>query len=204
VALSRGARAILGRPLSERETGQFNIYLILLRKWQKTQRLAGSSEPGWVVENLLLDSLLFLHVLPPSLTSLLDLGSGAGIPGIPIKIVAPDVKLVLVESRRRRASFLSTVARELGLVETRVVAGRAEDFVDELAGRFDAVVMRCAGDTETLLPTAARLVSPAGVVVASGPPSPKAASMGEWITVDDRAHGGTRTFLVCRKNVAGH
>jgi len=104
VALSRGARAILDRPLSERETSLFNNYMILLNKWQRTQRLAGSAEPGWVVENLLLDSLLFLHVLPPSLTSLLDLGSGAGIPGIPIKIVAPDVKLVLVESRRRRAS----------------------------------------------------------------------------------------------------
>ena len=203
MALSRGARAILDRPLSERETGQFDNYMILLNKWQRTQRLAGSAEPGWVVENLLLDSLLFLRVLPPSLTSLLDLGSGAGIPGIPIKIVAPGVKLVLVESRRRRASFLSTVVRELGLVETRVVAGRAEDFMGELAGRFDAVVMRCAGDTETLLPTAVRLVSPAGVVVASGPPKPKAAPMGEWVTVEGGAHGGTRTFLVCRKNVAG-
>jgi 16S rRNA (guanine527-N7)-methyltransferase len=151
------------------------------------------------VENLLLDSLLFLHVLPPSLTSLLDLGSGAGIPGIPIKIVAPDVKVVLVESRRRRASFLSTVVRELGLVEARVIAGRAEDFMGELAGRFDAVVMRCAGDTRALLPTAAQLVAPSGVVVASGPPRPKAASIGEWVTVEDKAHGGTRTFLVYRR-----
>jgi 16S rRNA (guanine527-N7)-methyltransferase len=198
VALSRGARAILGRPLSEREAGLFSIYLILLAKWQKTHRLAGSSEPSWVVENLLLDSFLFLHVLPPSVASLLDLGSGAGIPGIPIKIVTPDVKLALVESRRRRASFLSTVVRELGLVETRVVAGRVEDFMGELAGRFDAVVMRCAGDAEALLPTAARLVSPTGIVVATGPPRPKAGAIGEWVTVEDRARGGTRTFLVHR------
>ena len=203
MALSRGARAILDRSLSERETSLFNNYMILLNKWQRTQRLAGSSESGWVVKTLFLDSLLFLHVLPPSLTSLLDLGSGAGIPGIPIKIVVPEVKLLLVESRRRRASFLSTVVRELSLVETRVVVARAEDLVDEVAGRVDAVVMRCAGNTETLLPIAARLVSPGGVVVASGPPRPKAAPIGEWITVDDRAHGGTRAFLVYRRAVDG-
>jgi 16S rRNA (guanine527-N7)-methyltransferase len=197
-ALARGARAILGRSLSGPERVKFSNYLILLEKWQKSHRLVGSSEPGWIVWNLLLDSLLFLQVLPRSTTSLLDLGSGAGIPGIPIKIVKPDMKLVLVESRRRRASFLSTVVRELGLVDTRVLAGRIEDLMDDLAGRFDAVVMRCAGDPEVLLPTAIRLVPTTGVVVASGPPRPKAASSGRWLTVEDKARGGSRGFLVYR------
>src|SRR5207249_3585108 len=94
--------------------------MILLNKWQRTQRLAGSAETGWVVENLLLDSLLFLHVLPPSLTSLLELGYGAGIPRIPIKIVVLVAMLVLVASRRHRASFLSTVVKEARLVATDV------------------------------------------------------------------------------------
>ncbi|MBI2014675.1 MAG: class I SAM-dependent methyltransferase, partial [Candidatus Rokubacteria bacterium] len=67
-------------------------------KWQKTQRLIGSDDPAWIVENLFLDSLLFLRFLPTPVRSLLDLGSGAGLPGIPLKIVRGNLDLVLVES----------------------------------------------------------------------------------------------------------
>ena len=89
--------------------------------------MVGSDGPAWIVENLFLDSLLFLRVLPTPLHSLLDLGSGAGLPGIPLKIVRGDLELVLVESRRRRASFLSTVVRELALANVRVIdAGHAD------------------------------------------------------------------------------
>lgn len=199
--LSRGALAILGRALGDPERDLFRKYLTLLSKWQRYHRLSGSSEPGWIVENLLLDSLLFLLVLPASVASVLDLGSGAGIPGIPIKIVRPDLKLVLVESRRRRASFLSSAVRELALEETLVFPGRVEDFLNEHVSPIDAVVMRCAGDTEALLPLAIRLVSGSGVVVASGPPKPRATSVGEWLTVQDEARGRPRRFLVYRRNL---
>ena len=198
-ALSRGGDAILGRPLTTIQLRQFDNYLTLLVKWQKSQRLIGSSKPEWIVENLFLDSLLFLRVLPSPLGSLLDLGSGAGIPGIPLKIVGPAVRLVLVESRQRRASFLSSAVRELGLLDTRVVGGRVEEHMDELAGRFDAVVMRCAGDPERLLLTAAELVSAGGIVVATGPPTSRPLSMGEWVTVDGYSPQSSRRFLVyCR------
>ena len=199
-ALSRGAAAILGRPLTTTELGQFYNYLTLLMKWQKSQRLIGSSKPEWIVENLLLDSLLFLRVLPSPLGSLLDLGSGAGIPGIPLKIVKPKVRLVLVESRQRRASFLSSAVRELALLDTRVVGGRVEEHMDELAGRFDAVVMRCVGDPERLLPTAAELVSSGGIVIAAGPPNARPLSLGEWVTADGYSPGSSRRFLVYRRS----
>jgi 16S rRNA (guanine527-N7)-methyltransferase len=175
----------------------FVKYLFLLIKWQKTQRLVSSDDPRWIVENLFLDSLLFLRVLP-SLRSLLDLGSGAGLPGIPLKIVRGDLELVLVESRRRRASFLSTVVRELALADVRVIAERVEDHLAELAGRFDAVVMRCAGDVNELLPLGARLVARGGVVVASGPPAPTPLVMGEWVEVEGLRPGSTRRFAVHR------
>lgn len=197
-ALAQGATAILDRPLKDSERAQFCKYLNLLIKWQASHRLVGSDDPHWIVENLFLDSLLFLRVLPPSVSSLVDLGSGAGIPGIPIKIVRADLVLVLVESRRRRASFLSAAVRELGLENTRVVGGRAEDLMHDLSRRFDAVVMRCTGDVETLLPTAARFLVPSGLVVASGPPAPKPTTVGEWITVKGRGPGRTRRFLVYR------
>ncbi len=197
-ALSRGSRALLGRSLTDTEQALFLKYLDLLTKWQKSHRLIGSHDLAWIVENLILDSLLFLQVLPSSVSSVLDFGSGAGVPGIPIKIVKPDVKLILVESRRRRASFLSTVVRELGIEDTRVIAGRVEEFMGDLAGSIDAVVMRCAGDPEILFPTAAQLVSASGIVVASGPPEPKPTALGQWLTVEDRARGRPRSFLVYR------
>lgn len=197
-ALAQGAPTILGRQLTALERDHFRKYLNILIKWTATHRLVGSADPHWIVENLFLDSLLFFRVLPQTVSSLLDLGSGAGVPGIPIKIVRADLTLVLVESRRRRASFLSAAVRELGLENTRVVGGRAEEFVRELAGRFDAVVMRCAGNVETLLPIAARLIAPSGLVVASGPPAPRPAKVGEWISVEGYKPGSTRQFLIYR------
>src|SRR5688572_4764254 len=103
--LESAGRAILGRPLDQHELAAFGKYLTLLVKWQRVQRLVGSSDPEWIVEHLFLDSLLFLQVLPAELESLADVGSGAGFPGIPIKIVRPDLRVTLIESRQRRVSF---------------------------------------------------------------------------------------------------
>jgi 16S rRNA (guanine527-N7)-methyltransferase len=199
--LARGARDILHRPLTGVELEALSKYLNLLIKWQKTQRLVGSAEPRWIVENLLLDSLLFLRVLPASLRTLLDLGSGAGLPGIPLKIVLGEVELVLVESRRKRVSFLASVIRELGLEHAHVVGRRVTDAIDELQGRFDAVVMRCAGDPTELISVASRLVvRPGGVVVASGPPKPRPLPLGDWVTVDAGKGRPLRRFAVFRNS----
>jgi 16S rRNA (guanine527-N7)-methyltransferase len=200
--LSRGAARLLGRALTESETGRFSKYLELLLKWQKTARLVGRANPGWIVENLFLDSLLFLRALPRSFTSLLDLGAGAGLPGIPIAIVRPETALVLIEARQRRASFLSTTIRELGLSGVEVINARAEDVVDRFSNRFDAVVMRCAGQAEVLIPLATKFVHQTGCVVVSGPPShPKRASSSGWIEVPGLAEvraGAPRRFRVVR------
>ena len=185
--------------MTGRERNLFVKYLNLLIKWQKSQRLVGSAEPGWIIENLFLDSLLFLGVLPARFGSLLDLGSGAGLPGIPIKIVRPEIQLVLLESRQRRVSFLSSAVRELALERVSVVSGRAEEFAEKLAERFDAVVMRCAGDIEKLFPLTARFVMPGGLVVASGPPRQRPLSLGEWMTVAAGDGGKTRRFAVYRR-----
>jgi 16S rRNA (guanine527-N7)-methyltransferase len=196
-ALRQGAGKLLARPLTDAETDLLLKYLELLRKWQKTQRLIGSSEPSWIVQNLFLDSLLFLKVLPKATRSLMDLGSGAGVPGIPLKIVAPQLEVALVESRERRVAFLSTAVRELELEGTRVVGGRAEDQVTELGGRFDVVAMRCAGRPEASLRLAARFVKPGGLVVASGPPTERPLALGEWVTVPG-VSDNPRRFLLYR------
>src|SRR5882672_9312918 len=185
VTLALGAAELLGRSLTALESDQFRKYLELLLKWQRTARLVGRNRPDWIVENLFLDSLVFLRALPGRFGALADLGAGAGFPGVPIKIVRPDATLVLIEARQRRASFLSTAVRELGLSRVEVVNARAEDVVTRFAGQFDAVVMRCAGNTEALVPLATRFVHPGGCVVVSGPPirSPRGESTAEWLEV---------------------
>ena len=196
--LTSGADVILGRPLSEAETDKFAKYLNLLSKWNRSQRLVGSADPQWIIKRLFLDSLLFLRVLPPEARQVLDLGSGAGLPGIPLKIVRDDACVTLLEARRKRASFLSTVVRELGLRDIRVVNARLDEVAEDLAGQFDAVVMRCAGKFGDLAAPAAKLLGPGGLIVASGPPSTGPLALGEWVNVRIDEYGAPRRFAVYR------
>jgi 16S rRNA (guanine527-N7)-methyltransferase len=145
-------------------------YLELLMKWQRAHRLVGSIETGWLIDNVLLDSIAFLAGIPEGAASIVDIGSGAGVPGIPIAIVKRDTSVSLVEARGRRASFLSAVIRELQLDRAGAIHSRVEDLRDEYRGRFDVAVMRCAGPIGSVLTGAMRLVSPGGTVLVAAPP----------------------------------
>lgn len=194
------AARITGHQLSEKARAQLAKYLKLLIEWNKIYRLVGSSDPLFIVERLILDSLLFLRVLPRLAGSMVDIGSGAGLPGIPLKVMEPALELTMLESRRRRASFLSTVIRELSLENAVLVHGRAEEAVEQLAGSFDAAVMRSVGRLDRVVPLAAKLVKPGGVVVVSGPPSPKATELGRWVEVEGLRTGVYRQFLIHRRS----
>jgi 16S rRNA (guanine527-N7)-methyltransferase len=165
----------------------------LLQKWQKTHRLIGSDDPAWIVENVFIHSLCFLEALPADSRSLADVGSGAGLPGVPIAIVRPDLVLTLVEAKQRRASFLSTVIRELRLDTTRVVSERVEDLGDDYTGRFDAVVMRCAGGAPRVLVDAFRVLRPGGVLIVSAHSASSLPDGAEIIAVRVPS-GAQRTF----------
>lgn len=201
--LADGAHGILGRPLTPTEKAQFSKYLNLILNWHKVTRLVGSGEPVWIVEHLVLDSLLFLRVLPQRFRSMVDIGSGAGIPGIPLKIVRPDCRVVLVESRRRRASFLAAAIRELGLADSEVINARAEEVVRTLAGCFDVAVMRCAGAVREVAPVALKFLAPGGMIAVSGPPSGGPVDGGRWVEVPGAKPGSMRRFLVWCKASCG-
>ena len=181
--LGAGARAILGRPLTVLEAGRFGKYLELLVRWQRSQRLVGSSDPEWIVDHIILDSLLFARLLPPDTNRILDVGSGAGVPGVPLKIVLPRATFTLLEARAKRVSFLSTVVRELALEDCEVLNARLEAITDR-GGCYDAVVMRCAGDPVGLQESALPLLRRGGSMIASGPPKPGRGSGGDWKQVD--------------------
>jgi 16S rRNA (guanine527-N7)-methyltransferase len=187
---------ILGRDLTETESGSFRNYLNLLIKWNNIHRLLGSDDPKWIVDRIFLDSLLFRRALPAGVRSVLDAGSGAGVPGIPLKLVDPEMELTMVESRLRRASFLATAIRELSLPRTRVIADRLESVVRTSPGAFDAVVARCAGSVGVLFGLGAHLVRRGGIVIASGPPEEHRLPAGRWMTVPGIVSGQTRRFAV--------
>jgi 16S rRNA (guanine527-N7)-methyltransferase len=180
--------------LTNSETEAIEAYLSLLTRWQKSQRLVGSIEPGWLIKNVVLDSLLFLRLLPAGSITIADLGSGAGVPGVPLKIVRPELRVTLIESRERRASFLSAVVRELGLQDCRVLGRRAEEIAPADRNQ-DVVVTRCAGDLSEVVHVAAALARPGGLVIASGPPRRPPTKSGldlRWVEVE--ASGGARLF----------
>jgi 16S rRNA (guanine(527)-N(7))-methyltransferase RsmG len=126
----------------------------------------------------------------------LDAGSGAGVPGIPLKLVDPGLRLTMVESKQRRVSFLSTAIRELPLTQTEVIGDRLEAVVRPFADRFDVVVARCAGDIGYLFGLGAHLVRPGGMVIASGPPREHRLPAGQWVTVPGLESGKPRRFAV--------
>jgi 16S rRNA (guanine527-N7)-methyltransferase len=170
--LLSGASAILGRDLVAREIAAFDAYVDELLTWQRHTRLVGSADPGWIVEHLLLDSLLFVRFLGGS-GRVLDLGSGAGVPGIPVKIVAPWLSMSLVEARRKRASFLAAVIRRLGLAGVEVLGMRCEEALRSGAIRaesFDAVVSRSAAAPERIAALGRNLLRPGGTLVIAGSP----------------------------------
>jgi 16S rRNA (guanine527-N7)-methyltransferase len=195
--LLRGAAVILGRPLGDREASDLWSYLDLLARWNSVHRLVGSSDRRWLIENIVLDSLLFLSAVPPEARSLLDLGSGAGVPGLPLKIVRPEISLTMVESRRRRASFLAEAIRSLDLVDASVVHGRAESLVAE-GRRFDVVAARCAGPAEGVLALGSSLLTPGGVVVVSGPPKARSVGSASVVQVRNPITGAARHLLIRR------
>jgi 16S rRNA (guanine(527)-N(7))-methyltransferase RsmG len=198
--LRGGAKAILGRELSVEEVERVCEYVDELLTWQDAIRLVGRADPSWIIEELVLDSLLFVRVIPHTARRVVDLGSGAGIPGIPLKIIRPGLALWLVEVRRKRASFLSSVVRRMGWLDVEVVGMRAEEALRSglMPPRsFDAVVARCAGQASEIAEVGTPFVRDGGVVVIAAPSSKRGAPPGAvWTPVGGARCGEARGFWV--------
>ena len=126
-----------------------------------------------IVRDLFLDSLLLFKLLPPRPLAVVDIGAGAGIPGLPIRLADRGIQLTLVESRRKRVSFLRAVCRELGLTDVTVKESRAEALiVDEpsFSDVFDVAVARAVGPIRALVPIAFKYLKPGGLLIVSGSP----------------------------------
>jgi 16S rRNA (guanine527-N7)-methyltransferase len=188
----------LAHPVGPEDRRRFQQYLDLFLRWNRTHRMTALESPAAVVRELFVDSLLFLPLLPPGPLAVVDIGAGAGIPGLPLRLAAPRLALTLVEARRKRVSFLRAVQRELGLEDVTIEEGRAEELVGRkaaLAGAFDAVVARAVGPATTLRPIAFKYLKAGGLLLVSGPPEPGPQVGFEVVRVRVPGARGTRAFL---------
>lgn len=139
--------------LSEKQKEQFHQYYELLVEWNKVMNLTGITEYDEVNEKHFVDSLSVKKVIDlEKIESVIDIGTGAGFPGIPLKIAYPHLHVVLLDSLQKRIKFLDTVIETLGLENIETLHGRAEDYAKKVEYReqFDICVSRAVANLSTL------------------------------------------------------
>ncbi|HTO50346.1 MAG TPA: 16S rRNA (guanine(527)-N(7))-methyltransferase RsmG [Burkholderiales bacterium] len=159
--LRRGLLA-LGVGLSDEQIAGLERYLALLEKWNRVYNLTAIREPERMVTHHLLDSLAILpHVRGPRV---LDVGSGAGLPGIPLALASPELAVTLLDSSHKKAAFLQQAVAELQLANATVVTARIESWQSD--ARYDTIVSRAFADLGEFVAAAARLLAPGGTIAA--------------------------------------
>jgi 16S rRNA (guanine527-N7)-methyltransferase len=153
--------------LSRDHAAPLLAYLALLLRWNRAYNLTAIRDPQEMVAKHLLDSLA-MHASVDAIAaaggSLADLGTGAGLPGIPLAIVKPGLKVVLVEANGKKARFLREAVRTLPLANARVVESRIEAF--DAPAAFDAITARALATLPLILELGGHLLKPGGVLLA--------------------------------------
>ena len=156
------ASAALGLALADTQVATLECYLDLLEKWNRVYNLTAIRERSRMVTHHLLDSLAVLpHVRGPRV---LDVGSGAGLPGIPLAVAGPALHVTLLESNHKKSAFLTQAVAELQLANVQVVMERVESWQPE--ARFDTIVSRAFAELGEFASLAGRLLAPQGVLAA--------------------------------------
>jgi 16S rRNA (guanine527-N7)-methyltransferase len=164
--LCDGAK-LLNAELTEVQLSLFSIYLEELNRWAKIADLVSQSDREIIIRKHILDSLAVLAVLPKT-GRLLDLGSGAGFPGLPIAIAISSLSVTLLEPRRKRVNFLKEVIRKTQLVNTYAYEGRAEEFakIEKWQSAFTIVITRATWNIRELLTQARPFLANEGIAIA--------------------------------------
>src|SRR5262245_38642042 len=132
--------AAMGVALNEAAADKLLAYRALLLKWNKTYNLTAIRDPEEVLIQHLLDSLVVAPFLPHGPQTLADVGSGGGLPGIPLAIARPGIAVTLVETSSKKSAFQQQAKIELGLNNVSIYSGRVEDY--EPKQSFDGVISR--------------------------------------------------------------
>lgn len=171
----RGANGVWELGLTNAQLAQFARYAEMLVEWNATRmNLTRLTSPRDIAVKHFLDSLALLTVMSVKAEArVLDVGTGAGLPGLALKIARPDLRLTLLDSTAKKLTFCRAVADDLGLEGVEIVHARAEQAAktSDLAGQFDLVTARAVAPLDRLLPWLAPFVAPGGLAVALKGPS---------------------------------
>ena len=137
--------------------GQFEDYLSLLLRWNVCVNLTAIRDEEGILSRHFVESIACARALPAGISTLLDFGSGAGFPGIPVALSRPEISVTLAESQGKKAAFLHEALRVLG-ISANVHSGRAE----ALRAVFDCLTLRAVDKMDLAVQSASQLVSPGG------------------------------------------
>ncbi len=147
---------------TEEQRGRLLDFLRLLRKWNRVYNLTSIENPLDMVRLHLLDSLGLLPFLNGH--RILDVGTGAGLPGIPLAVLSADKEFILLDSNAKKTRFVQQAAIELGLANVRVEHARIEQF--RPPSGFDSILSRAFASLESIVRETSRLLNPQGVILA--------------------------------------
>ncbi|HLX83304.1 MAG TPA: 16S rRNA (guanine(527)-N(7))-methyltransferase RsmG [Terriglobales bacterium] len=167
----------LDQPLSQIQLEQISIYIDLLLRWNARINLTAIRKEDEIVTRHFGESFFLARQVFPtearggqtllsaaSSARVVDIGSGAGFPGLPLKLWAPQIKLTLIESNHKKAAFLREVVRELTLTNVDVITDRAESIAGRDEYRANVVTLRAVENFETALPLAAKFLAAHGTL----------------------------------------
>jgi len=144
-------------PLDDETADKFEVYLSLFVRWNKKLNLSSVRDEEGILARHFIESIAVARSLPNDIATLLDFGSGAGFPGIPIALCRPHIAVTLAESQIKKAAFLQEAVRVLG-IPAKVHADRAETLTEV----FDCVIMRAVEKMPKVAAAAVTLVAPHG------------------------------------------
>jgi len=178
----------LGITFAERELSLFSLYQEELIAWNRIVSLVAVKSPLDIPIKHFIDSLTALPLLPREGRRLLDIGTGAGFPGLPLKIIRPDIDLHLLEASRKKVSFLKELIRKLGLTDVTIIHERVEQVMknSHLHEYFDCMISRAAFKMPELLNMGLHFLRPRGLLLAMRGPREEGANQSIGQTIDNK------------------
>jgi len=153
--------------VDKRKIEKFAIHALELMKWNQKTNLTSITDPFEVAVKHFLDSIVPVKIIPSN-ASLLDIGSGGGFPGIPLKIILPSLSVTLIDASRKKVSFLKHIIRILELKNIDALQIRAEEFANKpgVAKKFNVIISRAFSSMTTFALTALPFLKKEGAIIA--------------------------------------
>ncbi len=162
--LMEGCLKMLSLPAKEEQVNELSLYADLLYEGLSKARLTGETSLKSIIEKQIFDSLYLCKLIRPCREKLIDLGTGGGLPGIPLKILMPDCYLILLDSNRKKTQFLEEAVIKLGLKKVEIINDRAEvvGHTPGMREQFDLLVSKAVAKMNVLLELSLPLIRPGG------------------------------------------